>query len=121
MAKPNPAAKAATPAAPESGRVLVVGEFVGKTPAHMPVETPLIDPAALNAQPDPQAPPAEELVSARVLCAVTIGANSYQPDEVIEGLPATIAAQHVGAIDSHPDAVAYAMDNGPGARQYTPE
>lgn len=113
MAKPNPTAKAvSTEASPEPGDTLVHGEFTGEIPAHMSTDTPRIDPGALiNTLPD--------LVSARVLCAVTIGADEYQPDDVIEGLPAVLAEQYAGSIDAHPDAVDHALFHGAKPKQFT--
>lgn len=113
MAKPNSTAKAeSTEAAPEPGDTLVYGEFTGEIPSHMAADTPRIDPGALSDT-------VPELVSARVLCAVTIGADDYQPDDVIEGLPAVIAQQNAGAIDTHPDAVDHALSNGAKPKQFT--
>lgn len=113
MAKQNTAVKAgSTEADTEPGDTLVYGEFAGEIPAHMAADTPRIDPGALSNT-------ISELVSARVLCAVTIGADEYQPDDVIEGLPAVLAEQHAGSIDAHPDAVAHALSHGAKPKQFT--
>lgn len=48
----------------------------------------------------------------RVLAAFTIGDMSYQPDDVIEGLPTNLAKAYDGRVDTHPDAVAYARSIG---------
>lgn len=60
----------------------------------------------------------EPMVSARVLCAVTIGADGYLPNDVIEGLPSSIADHYAGSIDSHPDAVDHALAQGAVIKQF---
>ena len=52
------------------------------------------------------------LVAVRVLAAVTIDGVRFAPDDVIEGMPETIAQAYAGSVDPHPDAVAYARSVG---------
>lgn len=52
------------------------------------------------------------LVAVRVLAAVIIDGVRFQPDDVIEGVPETIAQAYAGSVDPHPDAVAYARSVG---------
>lgn len=47
--------------------------------------------------------PTDDKIKARVLVACRLG----KPDDVVT-IDAATAAQHAGAIDTHPDAVAYA-------------
>ena len=54
----------------------------------------------------------------RVLAAVTIGGERYQPDDVIEGLPAHLAQAYMGSVDAHPDAVAYARSIGASVKPF---
>ena len=51
-------------------------------------------------------------VDVRVLAAVTIGGARFQPDDVIEGMPDSVAQAYAGSVDPHPDAVAYARSLG---------
>ena len=67
--------------------------------------------AGAGAQQDP-APQDVALVDVRVLAAVTIDGVRFQPDDVIEGVPETIAQAYAGSVDPHPDAVAYARSVG---------
>lgn len=53
-----------------------------------------------------------EHCDARVLAAVTIDGQRYQPDDVIEGLPQALAQAYKSSLDPHPDAVAYARSTG---------
>ncbi len=57
-----------------------------------------------------QDPPLQEaqLVDVRVLAAVSIEGERFLPDEVIEGMPESVAQAYADRVDSHPDAVAYA-------------
>lgn len=59
-----------------------------------------------------------QLVDVRVLAAVTIGGERFQPDDVIEGMPENVAQAYAGSVDPHPDAVAYARANGGDVVQY---
>jgi hypothetical protein len=52
------------------------------------------------------------LVDVRVLAAATIDGVRFAPDDVIEGMPETIAQAYAGSVDPHPDAVAYARSVG---------
>lgn len=67
--------------------------------------------AGAGTQQDP-APQDVALVAVRVLAAVTINGVRFQPDDVIEGMPETIAQAYAGSVDPHPDAVAYARSVG---------
>lgn len=67
--------------------------------------------AAAGTQQDP-APQDVALVAVRVLAAVTIDGVRFQPDDVIEGMPESVAKAYVGSVDPHPDAVAYARSVG---------
>ena len=53
---------------------------------------------------------------------VLVEGHYGKPDDVIElegeALAVAVAS---GQVDAHPEAVAYALENGPGARQYNPE
>lgn len=69
---------------------------------------PASEPEA-SAEPAP-APP-ENVITVRVLSAVTIGDARYQPNTVLT-LPAVLAQQHAEALDDHPDAIAMALDDG---------
>lgn len=51
-------------------------------------------------------------VDVRVLASVTIGGARFQPDDVIEGMPDSVAQAYAGSVDPHPDAVAYARSLG---------
>ena len=53
-----------------------------------------------------------QLVDVRVLAAVTIGGERFQPDDVIEGMPEGVAQAYAGSVDQHPAAVAYARSVG---------
>lgn len=68
-------------------------------------------PAGADVQQDP-GPQELVLVDVRVLAAVTIDGVRFQPDDVIEGVPETIAQAYAGSVDPHPDAVAYARSVG---------
>lgn len=48
----------------------------------------------------------------RVLAPVTIRDVRYQPNTVLEGLPLALVEAHLGSVDPHPEAVAYARANG---------
>lgn len=52
------------------------------------------------------------LCDVRVLAAVTIAGQRFQPDDVIEGIPEDVAKAHAGSVDPHPDAVDYARSAG---------
>ncbi|WP_338499936.1 hypothetical protein [Delftia tsuruhatensis] len=67
--------------------------------------------AGAGTQQDP-VPQDVALVAVRVLAAVTIDGVRFQPDDVIEGVPETIAQAYAGSVDPHPDAVAYARSVG---------
>lgn len=67
--------------------------------------------AGAGAQQDP-APQDVAPVAVRVLAAVTIDGVRFAPDDVIEGMPETIAQAYAGSVDPHPDAVAYARSVG---------
>ena len=67
--------------------------------------------AGAAAQPD-HAPQQVQLVDVRVLADVTIGGMRFQPDDVIEGMPDSVAQAYAGSVDPHPDAVAYARSLG---------
>ena len=67
--------------------------------------------AGAAAQPD-AAPQQVQVVDVRVLAAVTIGGARFQPDDVIEGMPDSVAQAYAGSVDQHPDAVAYARSLG---------
>jgi len=67
--------------------------------------------AGAETQHDP-APQDVALVAVRVLAAVTIDGERFQPDDVIEGMPEAIAQAYAGSVDPHPDAVAYARSVG---------
>ena len=62
--------------------------------------------------PQDPAPQEVQLVDVRVLAGVTIDGERFQPDDVIEGMPETIAQAYAGSVDPHPDAVAYARSVG---------
>lgn len=82
------------------------------TTDHSLVATPADD---IPADPDPAAVLAGATgapVDGRVLAAVTIAGTRYQPNDVVVGLPGSIAEQHRDSIDTHPDAVAYARAQG---------
>ncbi|MEH3087712.1 MAG: hypothetical protein PGN26_14530 [Xylophilus ampelinus] len=75
----------------------------------------------IPAEPDAAAVDAQATgkpVAGRVLAAVTIAGVRYQPNEVITGLPGSLAKQHADSVDSHPDAVAYARSQGFPERAY---
>lgn len=59
--------------------------------------------------------------SARVLAAVTLGGVRIPPGGILEGLPVDIAEAHADALDTHPDAVAYARSIEAPVHQYEPE
>lgn len=67
--------------------------------------------AGAAAQPD-AAPQQVQLIDVRVLAAVNIGGARFQPDDVIEGMPDSVAQAYAGSVDPHPDAVAYARSIG---------
>lgn len=67
--------------------------------------------AGAAAQPD-AVPQQVQLIDVRVLAAVTIGGARFQPDDVIEGMPDSVAQAYAGSVDPHPDAVAYARSLG---------
>lgn len=67
--------------------------------------------AGAGTQQDP-APQDVALVAVRVLAAVTIDGVRFQPDDVIEGMPESVAKAYAGSVDPHPDAVAYARSVG---------
>lgn len=58
------------------------------------------------------------LVDVRVLAAVTIDGERFLPDDVIEGMPDSVAQAYAGSVDSHPDAVAYARSFGVPAKPF---
>ena len=66
------------------------------------------------------APPAwpPQLFDVRVLAPVTIGSVRYQPNTVLEGLPLALVEAHLGSVDPHPEAVAYARANDGAVVQY---
>ena len=64
------------------------------------------------------APSPAELLAGRVLVKTTIGAVEANPDEIVEGVPSAMAESYAGAIDFHPDAVAYAREQGGEIKQY---
>ena len=68
----------------------------------------------------PLAPPAwpPQLFDVRVLAPVTIGDVRYQPNPVLEGLPLALVEAHLGSVDPHPEAVAYARANDGAVVQY---
>jgi hypothetical protein len=53
-----------------------------------------------------------EPLTVRVLCAVTIGAKRYSPNDLIEGMPADLLEQFQASLDAHPAAVALARKEG---------
>lgn len=53
-----------------------------------------------------------QLCDVRILAPVTIRDVRYQPNTVLEGLPLALVEAHLGSVDPHPDAVAYARANG---------
>lgn len=57
-------------------------------------------------------------VEVRVLAAVTIGGEHFQPGDVIEGVPWSVADAYAGSVDPHPDAVAYARSIGTPVKPY---
>lgn len=73
--------------------------------------------AGAETQQDP-APQEVQLVDVRVLAAVTIGGERFQPDDVIEGMPGSVADAYAGSVDSHPEAVAYACSIGAPVKPY---
>ncbi len=83
-----------------------------------------IDAAAVPAAPEPPAEPdpsleaSVETSTVRVLCTTTLGANRYQPNNVIEGVPADVLSQYAGSLDPHPDAIAFAKAEGGPTLQY---
>lgn len=52
-----------------------------------------------------------QLCDVRILAPVTIRDVRYQPNTVLEGLPLALVEAHLGSVDPHPDAVAYARAN----------
>lgn len=89
------------------------------TTDHSLVPTPADD---IPAQPDPATVVAGATgapVDGRVLAAVTIAGTRYMPNDIIEGLPTSIAEQHRDSIDTHPDAVAYAHSQGFPVKQFS--
>ena len=64
------------------------------------------------------APGDGELVDVRVLAAVTIGGERFEPDDVIEGMPDNVAQAYAGSVDPHPDAVAYARATGAPVKHF---
>lgn len=77
--------------------------------AQMPAEAGVADGQAAGAvmQQDPSLQEVQ-LVDVRVLAAVSIEGERFLPDEVIEGMPESVAQAYADRVDSHPDAVAYA-------------
>ena len=57
-------------------------------------------------------------VDCRVLSAVTLYGVRFEPNDVLEGVPETLATQHKGSLDSHPDAVAFARAEGYPVKQF---
>lgn len=53
-----------------------------------------------------------QLFDVRILAPVTIRDVRYQPNTVLEGLPLALVEAHLGSVDPHPEAVAYARANG---------
>lgn len=60
----------------------------------------------------------EPTLIARVLCAVSIGAERYAPNDVVDALPVSLFEQHADALDDHPDAVALALRDGGARKRY---
>lgn len=75
-------------------------------------------PAGADAQQDP-GPQELVLVDVRVLAAVTIDGVRFQPDDVIEGMPESVAKAYAGSVDPHPDAVAYARSVGAPVKPFS--
>lgn len=59
-----------------------------------------------------------ELCDVRVLAPVTICDVRYQPNTVLEGVPLALVEAHLGSVDPHPEAVAYARANDGAVVQY---
>ena len=59
-----------------------------------------------------------QLYDVRILAPVTIGGVRYQPNTVLEGLPLALVEAHMGSVDPHPEAVAYARANDGEVVQY---
>lgn len=59
--------------------------------------------------------------SARILAAVNLGGVRYEAGGILEGLPEAIAEAYADALDTHPDAVAYARSIEAPVHQYQPE
>lgn len=113
--------KSDNPAEMDNSDALPGQELAPSPPQPEVVDNPAeMDPqAALPTPPDEVDPPAADpahqqadTVTVRVLAAVTIGTVRYQPNDVIEGLPELLLAQHSESLDDHPDAVAHAVESG---------
>ncbi|MDH0342840.1 hypothetical protein [Chromobacterium haemolyticum] len=70
-----------------------------------------------EASAEPALAPTEDVITVRVLSAVTIGDERYQPNTVLT-LPAVLAQQHADALDDHPDAIAMALVDGGAERTH---
>ena len=122
MAKNQPAKQldAAAPVDASASADLVTGELAGDPPAHVAADTPVIDPDALASAGVATVTPIADgpAVSVRVLVACAIGGVACAADDVLEDVPAAVAAAHAGEADSHPDAVAHALSIGAPVKKY---
>lgn len=57
-------------------------------------------------------------ITGRVLVAITLGAQRWEPNDIIEGVPESLVGDRV---DTHEDAVAYAREQGFPTKAYAPE
>lgn len=57
-------------------------------------------------------------VTGRVLVSITLGAQRWEPGDIIEDVPQSLVGE---SIDTHEDAVAYAREQGFPAKPYAPE
>ena len=105
-ADPAPDTAAAPPADPAPGAAMA---------AAVPPAEPAPDAAAAPATPSVES---DSTVSALVQVDVHISGADYPAGAVLEGLPASIAQQYVGAVDPHPAAVAHAIAAGAQVLQF---
>ncbi|MFM9926903.1 hypothetical protein VLK31_28225 [Variovorax sp. H27-G14] len=65
-----------------------------------------------------QASAKSKKVTGRVLVAITLGAQRWEPNDIIEDVPESLVGD---SVDAHEDAVAYAREQGFLVKAYAPE
>lgn len=121
MAKAQP--KAATAEAPGTDQAQAQQDGTTGTATDL---TAVSDPATAGADTSGATPPTstttsnkpEDVCEVRVLVDVTIGETRYQANDVVEGVPGSVATAYAGSVDAHPDAVAYARSQDAPVKQF---